>query len=122
MAEENKKSIDELQTSADSLLARLNGQLGAEASKPEKDVGAATPDDGHSGGLTDEKYNELYEKYLGEKPSQGTGSSGYEALHGSYDENRPGLAYKKRGSKIRRKRDGRNVRASKEYRGCGKLC
>ena len=62
MAEENKKSIDELQTSADSLLARLNGQLGAEASKPEQDVGAATPDDGHSGGLTDEKYNELYEK------------------------------------------------------------
>ena len=45
MAEENKKSIDELQTSADSLLARLNGQLGAEASKPEQDVGAATPDD-----------------------------------------------------------------------------
>lgn len=82
MAEENKKSIDELQTSADSLLARLNGQLGAEASKPEQDVGAATPDDGHSGGLTDEKYNELYEKYLGEKPSRGTGSSGYEALHG----------------------------------------
>ncbi len=45
MAEENKKSIDELQTSADSLLARLNGQLGAEASKHEQDVGAATPDD-----------------------------------------------------------------------------
>lgn len=81
MAEENKKSIDELQTSADSLLARLNGQLGAEASKSGKDEGSVRSDDGHTGGLTDEKYSELYEKYLGEKPSQKTGSSGYEALH-----------------------------------------
>ncbi len=81
MAEENKKSIDELQTSADSLLARLNGQLGAEASKSGKDEGSVMSDDGHTGGLTDEKYSELYEKYLGEKPSQKTGSSGYEALH-----------------------------------------
>lgn len=81
MAEENKKSIDELQTSADSLLARLNGQLGAEASKSGKDEGSVRSDDGHTGGFTDEKYSELYEKYLGEKPSQKTGSSGYEALH-----------------------------------------
>lgn len=81
MAEENKKNIDELQTSADSLLARLNGQLGAEAPKSGKEDAAALSGDGHSGGLTDEKYNELYEKYLGEKPSQGAGS-GYEALHG----------------------------------------
>ena len=35
MAEENKKSIDELKTSADSLLARLNSQLGAESAKTD---------------------------------------------------------------------------------------
>lgn len=82
MAEENRKNIDELKTSADSLLARLNSQLDAEPAKPEgaeeKPARSAA-----TGGLTDEKYSELYEKYLGGKPSEtGLGGGDYESLHG----------------------------------------
>lgn len=53
MAEENKKSIDELKTSADSLLARLNSQLGAESAKTDgaEERPASSP---ATGGLTDE--------------------------------------------------------------------
>lgn len=82
MAEENKKSIDELKTSADSLLARLNSQLGAESAKTDgaEERPASSP---ATGGLTDEKYSELYEKYLGGKPSESVSGGGdYESLHG----------------------------------------
>ena len=58
MAEENRKNIDELKTSADSLLARLNSQLDAEPAKPEG-AEEKPAQSTATGGLTDEKYSEL---------------------------------------------------------------
>lgn len=84
MAEDNKKSIDELQTSADSLLARLNVSLGGEAAKADgaegKPAGASKVNAGEN--APDDKFNALYEKYLGESPSQNGAGGDFESLHG----------------------------------------
>ena len=84
MAEDNKKSIDELQTSADSLLARLNVSLGGEAAKADgaegNPAGASKVNAGEN--APDDKFNALYEKYLGESPSQNGAGGDFEAWHG----------------------------------------
>lgn len=92
MAEEKKKKIDELESSADSLLERLNGHFdseketdknisGEEQGKDSAAAAKAALEDTLGGELTDEKYSELYEKYLGVKKPE-SGAAGYETLHG----------------------------------------
>lgn len=85
MTEKNEKNIDDLQTSADELLSKLNGQYEQEktADDAESKAGAAKAelDRALGGGLSGEQYDELYAKYLGEKtPEDSKTDESYEAL------------------------------------------